>query len=57
MGDVGCEIAPLLLSTLQLAYHFIETPDEIAEHIRSHFRDADGEIAGFYSIDGVEKIL
>ncbi len=57
VGNVCGEVAALLFGAFEFADHFVETLDQVAEHIRVVFRHTRREIAFFDSIDGIEKFF
>ena len=56
MCDIGSEVAALLFGTFQVADHFVEALDQLAELRRIVIRHADGEIPLGNSIDGLEDL-
>ena len=57
VGDVGGEVAALLLGAFQFADHFVEAFDQLAEHAGFIFGHAHREIAFGNGIDGVEEFF
>ncbi len=57
VGDVGGEVAALLFGAFEFSDHFVETFDQVAEHIGVTFRHARREIAFLHCVDGFEKFF
>ena len=56
MGDVSSEIAALLLGALKFTDHFVETLDEVAEHVGVVFRHACGKVACFNRYQTIDVV-
>ena len=57
VGDVGGQVAALLVGSLKLGDHFIEALDQFPKLGRIILRDADREVPFSDRVDGVEYLV